>query len=161
MKNSLIPTKSRAFHFALKTFPSLLGGHNAAGLFTTQGSAQIGHLSVANYGKSELKPSENYFTLSKCACLFEAFSAALFINILISSVTISLSIHMISESAGRPKSEARKCVAEFFVSIEGGGHKCTICRRIFKLSKNNFLSKQHTIISTKKEPKIPSSQNAH
>ena len=35
-------------------------------------------------------------------------------------------------SAGRPKSEARKCVAEIFVSIEDGGHKCTICRRILK-----------------------------
>ena len=62
-----------------ETFPSLFGGHIAACLFTTHGAAQIGHLSVAYYGK-KLKPSKIHFTLFKCACLSEAFSAALFID---------------------------------------------------------------------------------
>ena len=75
------------------------------------------------------------------------------VYILISSVTISLSIHIMPTSAWRSKSEARKCVDEFFVSIEDGGHKCIICCRIFNLSKNNFLSNAK-IHSQNKHPDV-------
>ena len=93
-------------------------------------------------GESELKPSEIHLPLLKCACLFEAISV-LFINNRLHSYIIGYNFFIysiLSTSAGRPKSETRKREDEFFVSIQDGRHKCTICSRIFNLSKNNFLS---------------------
>ena len=89
---------------------------------------------------NQAKFTSRFSSALVCLKHFLLCFSSITVCILISSVTISSSVHIMSTSAGRPKSEARKCVDEFLVSIEDGGHKCTICCRIFDLLKNNFLS---------------------